>query len=178
MKKLLEGHLTRLTRFQPEDTEVMQRLLDDATFARHFSATPYRHLSMDKIEKMMATDAPETFRFAIRNFEDERMIGVVALEDILPTHGTAWLMIGIDPDCEGQGYATDALQTILEYAFLELNLYRIQLTVFDYNLRAIKLYERLGFVQEGRYRAFLRRDGERHDMLLYGLLEPEWRERQ
>ncbi|WP_290773311.1 hypothetical protein, partial [Exiguobacterium sp. UBA6282] len=76
MKKLLEGHHTRLTRFQPEDTEVMQRLLDDATFARNFSATPYRHLSMDKIEKMMATDAPETFRFAIRNFEDERMIGV------------------------------------------------------------------------------------------------------
>ncbi len=178
MKKLLEGHHIRLTRFQREDTEVMQRLLDDVTFARHFSATPYRHLSMDKVEQMMATDAPETFRFAIRNFEDERMIGVVALEDILFTHGTAWLMIGIDPDCEGQGSATDALQTILEYAFLELNLYRIQLTVFEYNTRAVKLYERLGFVQEGRYRAFLRRDGERHDMLLYGLLEPEWRNLQ
>ena len=40
MKKLLEGHHTRLTRFQSEDTEVMQRLLDDVTFARHFSATP------------------------------------------------------------------------------------------------------------------------------------------
>lgn len=178
MKKLLEGHHIRLTRFQPEDTEVMQRLLDDATFARHFSATPYRHLSMDKIEKMMATDAPETFRFAIRNFEDERMIGIVALEDILYTHGTAWLMIGIDPDCEGQGYAADAMETVLEYAFAELNLHRIQLTVFEYNTRAIQLYERLGFVQEGRYRAFLRRDGKRYDMLLYGLLEPEWREQR
>jgi RimJ/RimL family protein N-acetyltransferase len=60
------------------------------------------------------------------------------------------------------------------YAFRELNLYRISLTVFSYNTRAIRLYEKLGFVHEGVSRSALYRDGQRHDMLLMGLLRPEW----
>jgi RimJ/RimL family protein N-acetyltransferase len=40
------------------------------------------------------------------------------------------------------------------------------------------LLEKLGFRREGVFRDFLERDGERHDMLLYGLLRPEWRARQ
>lgn len=59
----------------------------------------------------------------------------------------------------------------------ELNLYRLQRTVFSYNERAIRLYERCGFQREGAYRELLQRDGERYDMLLYGLLAHEWRQR-
>ena len=65
----------------------------------------------------------------------------------------------------------------LRYAFHELNLYRLQLTVFDYNERALALYRGLGFQHEGAMRQFLERDGERHDMYLMGLLRPEWQER-
>jgi RimJ/RimL family protein N-acetyltransferase len=50
--------------------------------------------------------------------------------------------------------------------------------VFSYNDRAIALYEKLGFQREGVYREFLQRDGERHDMYLYGLLHREWQELQ
>jgi RimJ/RimL family protein N-acetyltransferase len=37
------------------------------------------------------------------------------------------------------------------------------------------MYEKLGFVREGVYREFVERDGARHDLILYGLLRPEWR---
>jgi RimJ/RimL family protein N-acetyltransferase len=67
---------------------------------------------------------------------------------------------------------------ILRFAFHELNLHRVQLTVFEYNARAIALYERLGFRREGTYRETLLRDGKRFDMYLYGMLSHEWAELQ
>jgi RimJ/RimL family protein N-acetyltransferase len=66
------------------------------------------------------------------------------------------------------------MRLALDFAFRELNLHRICLTVFSYNPAAIKLYESLGFTREGVYREHLQRDGQRHDMILYGLLRREW----
>jgi RimJ/RimL family protein N-acetyltransferase len=49
----------------------------------------------------------------------------------------------------GKGYGHEATRLALGFALNELNLHRVQLTVFDYNPRAIHLYEKLGFQQEG-----------------------------
>ena len=70
------------------------------------------------------------------------------------------------------------MRLALKFAFDELNLHRVQLTVFAYNDRAIALYEKLGFQREGTFREFLHRDGARYDMYLYGLLRREWEARQ
>jgi RimJ/RimL family protein N-acetyltransferase len=69
------------------------------------------------------------------------------------------------------------MELALNFAFRELNLYRVQLTVFSYNERALKLYEKMGFKREGVFRDFIQRDGRRHDMILFGLLRREWAER-
>ena len=45
-----------------------------------------------------------------------------------------------------------------------------------FNTRAIACYEGVGFVHEGTHREYLQRDGQRHDMYLYGILEHEWRQ--
>jgi RimJ/RimL family protein N-acetyltransferase len=63
---------------------------------------------------------------------------------------------------------------MLNYAFNELNLYRIQLDVLSYNERAIRVYENLGFRREGTFREFGERDRERYDLYLYGLLIDEY----
>ena len=85
------------------------------------------------------------------------------------------LSIGIgDQSNRGKGYGSEAMRLIIDYAFFELNLHRIQLTVFDYNQQAIALYERLGFQREGVFREFGQRDGKRYDMYLYGILYEEW----
>ncbi len=70
------------------------------------------------------------------------------------------------------------MRLLLTFAFDELNLHRVQLTVFSYNRPAIALYEKLGFQREGTFREFLQRDGRRHDMFLYGLLRREWQARE
>jgi RimJ/RimL family protein N-acetyltransferase len=74
----------------------------------------------------------------------------------------------------GKSYGGEALHLLLDHAFGELNLHRVQLTVLACNEPAIALYEKLGFVREGVYREFLLRDRIRFDMYLYGLLRREW----
>jgi RimJ/RimL family protein N-acetyltransferase len=115
------------------------------------------------------------YLFAIRPLDADDLLGYVELDGILWAHQIGWLGIGIgEPGNWGRGYGYEALRLALDFAFHELNLYRVQLTVFEYNERAIALYEKLGFRREGVFREFVHRDGRRYDMLLYGLLRREW----
>jgi RimJ/RimL family protein N-acetyltransferase len=83
--------------------------------------------------------------------------------------------IGIgEAEYRGKGYGTDAMQVILGFAFRELNLHRVSLSVFEYNPRAIRSYEKAGFRHEGRLRAEINRDGRRWDVLMMGILRTEW----
>lgn len=54
-----------------------------------------------------------------------------------------------DPSVLGKGLGTEVTQLILQYAFEELNLHRVDLRVLEYNHRAIACYKRCGFIQEG-----------------------------
>jgi RimJ/RimL family protein N-acetyltransferase len=56
----------------------------------------------------------------------------------------------------------------------ELNLNRITLIVFEYNQRARRAYEKVGFVVEGRVREVMLRHGKRYDWLIMGVLREDW----
>jgi RimJ/RimL family protein N-acetyltransferase len=75
-----------------------------------------------------------------------------------------------------KGYGTDAMNVLLRFAFIEINLRRVTLTVFEYNPRAIRSYEKAGFRHEGRKRQLLHREGKRWDELYMGILREEWME--
>jgi len=65
---------------------------------------------------------------------------------------------------------------LLRYAFGELNLYRVTAVVPAYNEGALRLFQKLGFMEEIRRRKALNRDGEIWDLVSFGLLNAEWRE--
>jgi RimJ/RimL family protein N-acetyltransferase len=120
-------------------------------------------------------DWPSSVTFAVRSLDDGRLVGLTRLYDIQGMHGTAVLGISVGRKADwGKGYGTDASKVTIRYGFQELNLHRIWLDVFGYNDRAQDLYRRLGFTEEGRLREHMARDGRRHDVILMGLLRPEW----
>jgi len=69
------------------------------------------------------------------------------------------------------------MRLALNYSFDVLNLRRITLGVFSENIKAMKLFESLGFVREGCLRAHLLCNGIYQDVLLYGLMAEEHKER-
>jgi RimJ/RimL family protein N-acetyltransferase len=160
-----------------EDAATLATWQEQGGFLRHFDAVPAVPRTEAQIVKRIeqAQEASDGYLLAIRGNADDLLLGQLELDGIAWTHGVAWLSVVIfDPEQRGQGYGREAIGLALRFAFHELNLQRVQLTVFSYNTGAIAIYERLGFVHEGTFREFLERDGQRHDMLLYGLLRREW----
>ena len=74
------------------------------------------------------------------------------------------------------GYGTEVVKLILEHGFSTLNLHRIFLRVFADNQRAIRVYEKIGFVHEGRQRQAEFHGGQYHDILFMSMLRSEWEE--
>ena len=138
---------------------------------------------MDKYKEWFEKDLVEKQKndelfFLIRTLEEDLTIGLIGLDGIQWVRGDAWVGIGLgEREYWGEGYGTDAMGILLRYAFEELNLHRLSLSVFEYNSRAIRSYEKAGFVIEGRVRQFLNRDGRRYDMIFMGILLDEWKER-
>lgn len=87
--------------------------------------------------------------------------------------GEVGIMIGAH-DYWGKGYGTDAMQTLVAWGFYTLNLNRVQLHVFSDNDRAIRSYQKVGFVIEGRLRQANYYNGLYRDMLLMGVLREDW----
>jgi RimJ/RimL family protein N-acetyltransferase len=121
----------------------------------------------------------ENYYFHLRPLESDQPIGFVVLFNLKWRNQTAEMAIGIGArEYRGKGYGQEALFLLLRYAFTELMLRRVSLTVMEYNLAAIKAYERAGFQREGAHRQAIHRAGGYHDLLLYGILRDEWNTHQ
>jgi RimJ/RimL family protein N-acetyltransferase len=174
---LLRGSKVRLTALSSDDARTIARWHEDAGYLRlqeTNTAVPRSEAEI-AVELEKLREASDTMVFAIRMVEDGALIGTVGFYEIEWANRVAWLGIGIgDRTHWGKGYGSEALELTLRYAFDELNLHRLTLTVIAYNQRAIALYERWGFKREGALREFGERDGERYDLYVYGLLRSEW----
>jgi diamine N-acetyltransferase len=127
-------------------------------------------------DRMTAGQGKELWHFVICRIEDDRPIGVIALDDLDLVNGSSPVGIFIgEPSERGRGYGTDAMRAILEFAFGSLRLERVWLDVYDFNTSAIHVYERVGFVREGLLRRAVWREGEWADVVRMAILADEWR---
>lgn len=180
---LLTGKLVRLAALDPEAAAPLwakwrtnseyDRLLDLDVATLH-SAKRTREWIEKHLDDWLAHE------FLIRTLADDRLIGSVGLGgDNIKTHADAFVGIGIgEPEFWGKGYGTDAMNLILRYAFMELNLQRVSLDVFEYNPCGVRSYEKAGFRVEGRARGAILREGRRFDVIYMGILRSEWLARQ
>jgi len=179
MKDIYRGKLVRLAAESPEVlASAHARWERDSEYHRLADSVPAHLWSEKKIkewlEKQMEGDPMRAFRFSIRTLEEDRLIGIIGL---IPdwVHSDAILFIAIgNRDHWGKGYGTDAMELIVRYGFLELNLHRITLGLNGYNARAQRVYEKVGFKLEGTLRGDTLREGRRTDGLSMGILRREW----
>jgi RimJ/RimL family protein N-acetyltransferase len=182
MTDLFRGELVRLTAEEPQAlAAAFTRWHRDSEFNRLLDFDPVHMWSEKKtkedFEKDMDVNPPKEYFFQVSELAEDKLIGFVGL---FPNwaHGNAWVGIGIgERDYWGKGYGTDAMRLALRFAFMELNLHRVTLDVFEYNPRAIRSYEKAGFREEGRRRKMLLRNGKRWDEIEMGILREEWLKR-
>lgn len=179
---LLQGEQVRLLAVEPEqNAALLSRWGHNGEYMRNLDGDPIRLWSPQGTQKWLedetGEDKPNMILFMVQDLATEQMIGFVDLTGFQSIHKDAWVGIGLgEPSYWGKGYGTDAMRVLLRYAFSELGLHRIGLTVFEYNRRAIRSYEKAGYQIEGQYREFIHRDGRRWDMIFMGILQEEWKQ--
>jgi RimJ/RimL family protein N-acetyltransferase len=141
-----------------------------------WTAAPMRRAAVERLFESRETSTFDD-AFAIHREGEDEPLGVISLTNISEANLSADLsvIVGEEEDRE-RGLGTEAIKILLRYAFGELGLNRVGLSVFDFNELAISAYEKLGFREEGRLSKAIRRDGSFHDAILMRVLADEWGE--
>jgi RimJ/RimL family protein N-acetyltransferase len=173
----LTGKLVRLARYDLEkDSEAWARWNRDSEYQRLLDSGPaFLHPSASVRSYLEKEIGKEYIIFSIHSLEDDRIVGFIDLGGLDWQAHSAWVAVGIgEAEYRGRGLGTEAMQLLVRFAFEQLNLNRINLSVYEYNPAARRSYEKCGFVLEGCQRQFLNRGGRRWDMIFMGLLKEDW----
>ena len=172
----IEGRLVVLRHHRPDDLRAVKRWYSDPEIGR---LTRYQTLPMteQEIERFFNSHllAPDALAYGIHERPTDRLVGFTTFSALDADNGSVLYHITIgERDAWGRGLGTETTDLMLAHAFERLGLHRIGLTVFAFNRRAIRAYEKAGFRVEGRLREAIRRDGRYWDELQMGALREEW----
>jgi RimJ/RimL family protein N-acetyltransferase len=182
MKDIYKGELVRLSAMDAEEiSSAFSRWSRDTEFRRLLDSGAAHTSSLTGTKKWLEKELDEQsinqHWFSVRKLDDDKLLGDIDLYIYNWPSRDAFVGLGIgEREFWGKGYGTDLMKLIMRYAFTEVNLRRVTLTVFEYNPRAIRSYEKAGFRHEGRMRKVLNKEGRRWDILYMGILREEWME--
>jgi RimJ/RimL family protein N-acetyltransferase len=176
---LIEGRLVALRRPHPDDLAAVRRWYADPELAR-LTRYQTRAMSEPEVELFFRSRllAPDALAYAILELPERRLVGFTTFSGLDPDNGSVLYHITIgEREAWNRGLGTETTTLMLSHAFERLGLHRVGLTVFEFNARAVRAYEKAGFRVEGRLREAVRRDGRYWDEITMGVLEDEWRAR-
>jgi len=165
---MIAGEHVILRAFEREDAERCYRWMNDPNIVRTLkSRYPIAFQSeIEWIERAMLSSSTER-HFAIERRDDRSHIGNASIHDIDWVSRTGWfgLFIG-EPAAWNRGFGTDAIRTLVRFAFEEMNLRKLRIHIFDYNEKAKHVLLAQGFVEEGKLRRDFYREGVFHDIVI------------
>jgi RimJ/RimL family protein N-acetyltransferase len=175
---ILEGERLTLRELEPPDAPTLLPLLGTPDVARFLSPPPR---SLERFASFIESTRSERRAgryagFAIVPHETGRPVGVVQIRQLDPSFGTAEWGVALGSEWWGRGLFVDAGRLLIDFAFSELGVFRLEARVAARNARGIRAVEKLGAVAEGLLRGSLVvADGSRHDQVLWAWLKEDWR---
>jgi RimJ/RimL family protein N-acetyltransferase len=181
--EMIYGERVRFRAVEPDDLPVFVRWINDPEVRR----------GIGKYLPFAMADEREWYDNMRGLPLDEHNFVIEIQESTYTEAGESWVMIGTcgffnhdkrnraaefgimigDKSRWNQGYGTEAVGLLVQHGFNTLNFNRIYLRVLDGNARAIRAYEKAGFIHEGRQRQAEYREGRYSDLLVMSILKNE-----
>lgn len=173
----LDGKRVRLRAVRPADDADLLAVFGDAEHLRFWSHGPLADLDAAReyrAEIASGTADRSLFQWAITAPPDDQLLGTTTLYAWDRSNRHAEIGFILRPEAAGQGLASDAVRTVIQFAIDRMHIHRIEADVDPDNDASIRLLTRLGFVYEGRLRdRWFTFFGEWKDSAMYGLLAPD-----
>lgn len=166
-------------RLQPLTTAVLESYLVGLhdPEVRHLTGTQ-AVCERSAVELWLATrqEYDDRADWAVVRSSDDAFLGEAVLNELDAENASVNYRIWLSgAGATGHGHGTEATRLAVAYALDDVGLHRVSLSVYDFNPRALRAYEKCGFRQEGRLRDALRRDGTWHDEIVMSVLSTDGR---
>lgn len=174
---ILESTRVILRSLKSEDLETLHSWREDLELRGKTMMHPFPvTLEQDKEWLTRRLDAIDNKQvvFAIVSKEDGLLIGYINLRDIdlLHKHAFLGIMIG-SPEHRNKGIGSEAVSLVLKYGFEFLGLLKISLDVIKSNVAALRVYKKLGFIEEGIFHKHFYFNNEHHDVVRLAVFKGE-----
>ena len=180
-EKTIETERLILRKPHPDDAPALFAIHADPEVMRYFSEPPWHDDSRaaGKIaDDIAAFENEDYLRFAIELKAGGQYLGSCTLFAEHRQNRRAEIGYVLGRQYWGKGYMQEALSALLEFAFVERNLNRLEADIDPLNTASASALERQGFRQEGFLPERWIVDGHVSDTALYGLLRREWQARR
>ena len=163
--------------YRPEDAPALFSIFSDPQVMRYWSTPPWasiEHAHRAIEGDIKSLESGQQLRLGIERIDDSALIGQCTLFNFARPCRRAEIGYCLASAAWRRGYMQEALQELIRYGFVDLDLNRIEADIDPRNAASARLLQRLGFVEEGLLRERWIVNGEISDTCFFGLLRKEW----
>jgi len=172
--KKFVGAKCYLSPISPDDADIFTEWLNDLELTKYLKIIR-RTYTLLKEKEILEKMAKQDHAYVIVDNEINKPIGIVSIHNIDHINNICELGLFIgDKDYWNLGYGEEATRLMLDFAFTVLNINNVMLLVFDFNVRAIKCYQKIGFKEIGRRREAYQIAGKKYDIVYMDILNEEF----
>ncbi|MED5612041.1 MULTISPECIES: GNAT family N-acetyltransferase [unclassified Pseudomonas] len=160
-----------------DDADALFSMMSDPQVMRYWNTPPWTspQQAVDSLQRDLAGYADGScLTLALTRRENAAFLGTCTLHTFSGDSRRAELGYCLARHAQGQGYMNEALRTLLDHAFGDMRLNRLEADIDPRNQASAATLERLGFQREGLLRQRWIVAGEVSDSALYGLLTKDW----
>ncbi len=169
----LQGTHINLRALEPEDLTFLFQIENNESFWEvSHTQTPFSKFILKQYLENAHLDIYEAkqLRLVIQENESKAAIGMIDLFDFNPQHKRAGIGILIHPDYQKNGYASNALQLLIDYCFTHLNLHQLYANITDNNYNSLQLFKKQLFKEIGIKRDWIYNKGIYKNEILFQLI--------
>lgn len=172
---ITELHTERLhlRKMKVSDSSSLFKIWSDPDVTKFMNVSSFTNENQAKEMITLLDDLSQdskAIRFSIIKIESNEIIGSCGFNSLDFENAKAEIGYDIDKSFWGRGYASEAICSLLDYAFSSLKMNRIEAKVEPENVNSIKLLQKLSFTFEGTLRQYERVDGKFNDLNIYSKL--------
>lgn len=155
------------------DTKELFEIWSDSEVTKHMNIENFTH--MDQVKEMVQlfeklSENNEAIRYTIIELESNKIIGTCGFNYVDFNNSKVEISYDLHKSYWGQGYAKEAITHLIQYAFDDLGINRIEAKIEPENTYSIQLIEKLNFTYEGTLRQSERSKGRYIDLKIYSKL--------
>lgn len=178
----LQTKRLKLRDFEESDTKELVDIISNINITKFLAVVPHPYDKedakgfIDKCQKRADKDPRPGYNFAIENKGTEELLGSISIGKKKKDNEVGIMGYWLGEEHWRKGYMSEAMKKLLEFAFEELEMRRVQAEVYTKNTASQKLLEKFDFKKEGvrRQGQKVKATGKVHDVIMYGLLKDNY----